>query len=182
MAQLVTKLISGGQIGADIAGLRAGQRLSIETGGWMPPDFRTKDGNHPEYAEMYGVREHECQGYPPRTFANVEESDGTIRFAYDFSSPGEVCTLKAIQRYEKPHLDVFMDEHPDDPSEYYISSFTVATGQQWLMDNDISVINIAGNANAGVESAVENFLVRLVSRHNNWFTSNFPERVAETNE
>ena len=175
---LVTKIISGGQIGADIAGLRAGARLGIETGGWMPPGFKTKTGNHPEYAELYGVQEHECLGYPPRTFSNVEESDATIRFAYDFSSPGELCTLRAIETFSKPHIDVSLEEHPDAENTYYISTMSVSTGQQWLINNsEIAVINVAGNAHVGVEAAVENFMYRLVSRHNNWFRSNFPELV-----
>jgi Circularly permutated YpsA SLOG family len=38
---LLKKIISGGQTGADQAGLRTAKRLGIETGGWMPQGWRT---------------------------------------------------------------------------------------------------------------------------------------------
>jgi hypothetical protein len=39
---LVTKVISGGQSGADLGGLRAAKVLGIQTGGSMPKGFLTR--------------------------------------------------------------------------------------------------------------------------------------------
>ena len=40
----------------------------------MPRGFRALDGPRPEFAELYGVREHTSDRYPPRTALNVKES------------------------------------------------------------------------------------------------------------
>ena len=61
LAHPVTRIISGGQSGADIAGLRAGRALQIETGGLAPIDEKgklqasrkkTKHGKAPKDPEM----------------------------------------------------------------------------------------------------------------------------------
>jgi hypothetical protein len=41
---LITKLVSGGQTGADRAALEAAESLGITTGGWAPRDFQTCAG------------------------------------------------------------------------------------------------------------------------------------------
>lgn len=147
---MVTKVISGAQIGADIAGLRAAKALGLETGGWMPRGFLSKKGFHPEYALEYGIREHMSPSYPPRTEQNVFDSDATVRFAFDFNSPGERCTLKAITRHEKPYFDVSIDMGIlTDPRQFSI----------WLDLEDVKVLNVAGNAATWIEPLVEDFLV-----------------------
>ena len=40
-----------------------------------PNPFRTLAGPDPELAALYGLREHPDDAYPPRTEANVRESD-----------------------------------------------------------------------------------------------------------
>lgn len=65
----------------------------------MPKGFLAHDGLHPEFAELYGVQEHANPTYPARTYQNVAESDGTVRFAADFNNAGEKCTLKAIHHH-----------------------------------------------------------------------------------
>ena len=37
---------SGGQNGANIAGLRAAKAVGLKTGGWMPKGYRTEGGDH----------------------------------------------------------------------------------------------------------------------------------------
>lgn len=46
----VTKIISGGQTGGDIGGVRAGKQLGVETGGTLPNGWKTQDGSKPEQA------------------------------------------------------------------------------------------------------------------------------------
>ena len=89
------KIISGGQIGADIAALRAAKRLGLETGGWMPKGFRTKDGDHPEYAQEYGMMETQTYDYPRRTKLNVIEADCTLRL---------LRTLQLVESFVQPKL------------------------------------------------------------------------------
>jgi len=131
----ITKLVSGGQTGADLSGLVVGQRFGFDTGGWMPKGFKTLSGPRPEYKELYGVKEHLSDNYAPRTELNVKESDGTVRLAGVMDSKGEICTLRAIKKFKKPYFDVDLTDPPP------IKEFT-----KWLTDNDISVLNVAGNS------------------------------------
>lgn len=146
---MVRKVISGAQIGADIAGLRAAKALGLETGGWMPRGFIAKDGPHPEYALEYGIREHMSPKYPPRTEQNVFAADATVRFATNFQSAGEICTLKAIQRHEKPFFDVPISESILVDPEQFVD---------WLEQEDVGVLNVAGNALTWIEPLITNFL------------------------
>ena len=43
----LTKIISGGQTGADYGALLAAHALGLETGGWAPKGWRTEDGPKP---------------------------------------------------------------------------------------------------------------------------------------
>lgn len=132
---MLKKVISGGQTGADYQGLVAAKLCGLATGGWIPKNFRTEDGNRPELKEEFGIKEHTSYQYPPRTFANARDSDGTIRLACDFSTAGEKLTLKAIHQYNKPYIDVDMN----DPRPFQ----EVA---EWLVSNKIETLNVAGNA------------------------------------
>lgn len=129
------KVISGGQNGADQAGLRAAKASGLTTGGWLPKGCKTLDGPRPDLLTEYGMVEHSSEAYPPRTEANVKDSEGTIRFAKTFSSPGEKCTLRAIKWYNRPHLDIQISKLPD--PEIVVD---------WIRQHDIKVLNIAGNS------------------------------------
>ena len=68
------KIISGGQDGADIAGLRAAKSVGLKTGGFIPKGFKTKSGPKPEYSEQYGINQTSTEDYAFRTALNVEHS------------------------------------------------------------------------------------------------------------
>ena len=82
---LPRKVISGGQTGADQAGLVVARRFGIPTAGWMPRGWKTSAEPNPHLGREYGLREH-TGDYAERTAANVRDSDGTIRFAGSFRS------------------------------------------------------------------------------------------------
>jgi hypothetical protein len=152
---MVIKVISGGQSGADVGGLRAAKSLGIRTGGWMPKGFLTLEGPKPEYAQEFGLIEHGSVKYPPRTRANVRDADATLRFARNFTSPGERCTLKAIKDYKKPYLDVAIDNPP-----------SAEEVREWLLGHSVKVLNVAGNSEKtapGIEQFVTDFLVKVLS-------------------
>lgn len=132
---MLRKVISGGQTGADVAGLEVAKQFGYETGGTMPFGFKTLDGCKPEYAKLYGCVAHSSSSYVPRTRKNVKDSDGTIRLAYNLQSRGELCTLRAIEDYKKWHFDVDLANPPE------ISAVT-----EWLASRRIEVLNVAGNA------------------------------------
>ena len=161
------KVISGAQTGADIAGLEVAKKFGLETGGSMPFGYKTLDGPKTEYREMYGVEMHQSSSYVPRTRHNVKDSDGTIRLASNFDSRGEVCTLRAIQDYKKPHFDVDLSRLSDLTG---VASPTDLIGQQvveWLDEHDIEVLNVAGNAeqtSPGTHARATEFLTELFQR------------------
>jgi len=152
---LPRKVISGGQTGADQAGLIAACRFGITTGGWMPRGFETADGPNPQLAKKYGLREHRG-GYAERTATNVRDSDGTIRIAGTFNSLGEKCTLRCLREQRKPHVDV--DMH--DPIK-------VAEVVDWIRSHEIRILNVAGNvrpkSRTALASGIEEFAVEFLS-------------------
>lgn len=152
----VKKIISGGQIGADIAGLRAAKILDIETGGWMPKGFKTLDGNKPEYAKMYGMIELVTDDYPPRTRMNVVNSDGTVRFATNFNTYGEKATLREVHKANKPYFDI------QPYNSIYQPPFLDFV--KWIEENNVQVLNVAGNADYEIEVFVESYLVKALMR------------------
>ena len=153
---MLVKVVSGGQTGADQAGLKAAQALGLATGGWVPKGCRTLDGPSPWLVSLYDCREHTSDKYPPRTYANVRDSDATLRFAKNWHSPGERCTLKAIQMYHKPYLDIPLCGPPN-----------IKMVWSWLNRLHIHTLNIAGNSTRtcpGIEEFTFAFLTKLFKR------------------
>jgi hypothetical protein len=132
---VLKKICSGGQTGADQAGLFVGKYLGFQTGGWMPKGWITLDGPRPDFAEMYRLQEHQSPKYPPRTYQNVKDNDATIRLFTKQTSPGEICTLNAINQYGKPHFDIDLKQ-PNDPEALV----------EFLLLHKVESLNVAGNA------------------------------------
>lgn len=148
------KMISGGQTGADQAGLVVGKRFGLETGGMIPKGFKTLAGPRPDLAVKYNLTEHKSDNYVPRTCENVRDSDGTVRLAGNFESRGELCTLKAIGQYKKPYFDVDLSDPP--PVQEFLD---------WLELHKIEVLNVAGNAEetfAGCFAKSVNYLTQAL--------------------
>ena len=145
---MIEKVISGGQIGADQAGLEAATICKIPTGGHAPKNYLTKTGPNPILLKKYGLIE-SSGGYKIRTGENVKNSDGTIRLATNFNSPGEICTRNAIRYYKKPFFDV--DLNNPKPVEEVV---------EWIFKNNIKVLNVAGNTNANYNQVV-NYLTNV---------------------
>jgi hypothetical protein len=155
---MIEKIISGGQTGADIGGLLFAEFRGLETGGWMPNGWATEDGARPEYAELYGMVEHPALGYAARTNANARDSDGTVRFASKWGSPGERCTEKAIRKHKKPHYDVDVNDPPP-PEEMAM----------WIHEHHIKVLNVAGNretTSPGIRDFVMRYLAEAIDEAN----------------
>lgn len=142
---VLKKIISGGQQGADLAGLYAAQIFGIETGGFAPKGYKTSEGNMPELLQKFGLEEING-GYKDRTYKNVEFADGTIRFAFDFYTPGEMCTLNAIKKYGKPYLDIGLGFPENLFTDLEVFNDSVKATALWIKQNNIEVLNIAGNS------------------------------------
>lgn len=135
----IIKIISGGQSGADQAGLFTARQFGISIGGHAPKHYMTSNGPNLDLLYTYGLEE--CEGgYAERTYLNVKNSDCTLRFAYKFDTPGEICTLKAIRQYRKPFYDI--DLKVDIDIDKIVNWFNAV-----FNDNKI-ILNVAGNRNS----------------------------------
>ena len=137
----ITKIISGGQVGADFIGLELAKEMGITTGGTAPPGFQTSTGPQEVLLKSYGLKEGEADPvtYRKRTIKNVQDSDGTVLFGKE-SSPGSKLTKGAATANKKP----------------YLSNPTAKELSTWIIDNNIKTLNIAGNrAIAGNQKAID---------------------------
>lgn len=95
------RIISGGQTGADRAGLDAAAALGFATGGQAPSGYWTEDGPDPNLAALGLV----AGGSPEfRTERNVLAADATVIFATRRRSPGSDLTRALARRHGKPVL------------------------------------------------------------------------------
>lgn len=156
------KIISGGQTGADQGGLEAAKIAGLETGGIMPRGFRTTNGPNPELAELYGLTEDKYDNYQNRTKLNVERSDGTIILAIDMDSTGTLLTQKCANNAKKPILLIPVKKFPS-PTVLHEEKM-IQEAKKFIIDNNITVLNIAGNresGNSGLQESVREFLVKV---------------------
>lgn len=154
----VSKIISGGQTGADQGGIEAGRQLSLDTGGWAPNGWRTEVGACPRLAE-FGLHEHPSSNYPPRTEMNVKTSDGTVLFG-NASSPGSRLTIRLCRLHNKPWIHIpFINSDGSERLRFL----------QWLSANTITVLNVAGNRESkhvGIQAKVREFLITILPLQN----------------
>ena len=144
-------VISGGQTGADQAGLMAAFRLGVLTGGTAPSNWYTENGPNP-LLELLGLK---AEGdYRQRTIKNVKDSDGTVLFTSTPNSPGSVLTRNEATRQAKQFLQVNLNPalNAMELAEATITgSFREhvlresADVQHWIVSNKISTLNVAGN-------------------------------------
>jgi hypothetical protein len=178
-------IVSGGQTGADIAGLQAARSLKFKTGGWAPKDWETTDGNKEAELRKYGLTEH-AGGYRPRTIQNVKDSDITVIVSRKWNSPGTILTMNACKRASKPFIAL-----REDGSVYLVDrlpELQVAINKASKVKNDddmdmtertlteiaktlveYQTINVAGNAenNApGIEDKAYNLFYEIFWRMN----------------
>ena len=99
---MILKIISGGQTGADLGGLRAAIRHGIPTGGCAAKGFMTEDGVFPELKTFYLLHD-SGYGYVERTNENVRESDLTLIYADNLNSAGTKLTIDSCNKHKKPY-------------------------------------------------------------------------------
>jgi hypothetical protein len=126
-------IVSGGQTGADRAGLDFAIANGLPHGGWCPSGRRAEDG---PLHERYRMRETEGEGYRQRTKRNVTDSDATLIFNLGELSDGSLATLRLAERAGKPVRVVALDV-VDLAAE-------IENVREWLAMHTIAVLNIAG--------------------------------------
>jgi predicted NAD-dependent protein-ADP-ribosyltransferase YbiA (DUF1768 family) len=152
----LTKIISGGQMGIDQAGLRAAKAVGLETGGLMPkgqlvydPKTRGKRSD-PEVATEFGLTEHTKTGWLPRTEQNVIDADGTL--IYDPTAkpnpnpsqdnPQQLRDIEKKWGLKSGSMRTvgFAMDH----NKPFLVNPTKDELIEWMKDNNIQTLNIAG--------------------------------------
>jgi hypothetical protein len=189
LASNVLKIVSGGQTGADRAGLDAAIELGLAHGGWCPHGRRTEDGPLPEH---YQLQETESSSYTQRTVFNVRDSDATVVFTLGVLGPGSKNTLATAKKLGKPRLYVDLSVLPEARDVADLTGLmdvgipVLVTGatlferlnpaatperrridafQHWLASYKVQILNVAGSresSSPGIGQAVRQLLLQAL--------------------
>ena len=132
--ELVQRIVSGGQTGADRAALDFALERGIPIGGWVPKGRLAEDGR---IAERYaGLVETESPDPSVRTGRNVRDSDATLILSYGPLEGGSLLTHREATRIGKPalHLDL----------EQLALEAAVDRLRAWLAEVRPAILNVAG--------------------------------------
>jgi hypothetical protein len=152
---MLSKIISGGQTGADRAALDAGIENNFSIGGSCPAGRMAEDGpidlRYP-LVELEG-------GYEARTRKNVENADGTVVFYDRFLHGGSEKTVAFCMESAKPYKLIDIDIVGIDAAADIVASF--------VSDHKIQVLNIAGPRHSNcpsVYSYVKNTIQLVIAK------------------
>ena len=176
----LTKIISGGQTGADRAGLEAAIELGLATGGNATHGFMTTDGPDPTLGTRFGLTEMASrpslpQMYVMRSKKNVDDADATVAFRFHSSAgtdntiaychSGNWVPLSSLPKRlsRPPHRPVFVvSSLSERDREKMMEEF-----RKFLIERDVSVLNVAGHRACPklprIEEEVKSFLVEALS-------------------
>jgi hypothetical protein len=129
---MLSKIISGGQTGADRAALDAGIGMGFPVGGSCPMGRMAEDGpigNEYKLVEIGG-------GYRQRTRKNVEDSTGTAIFYQSVLQGGTEQTVVFCIKAGKPYKLIDID--------LVDSQIATKVIVEFIEINKISILNVAG--------------------------------------
>ena len=156
MLTMLDKIISGGQTGADQAGLRAARAAGIPTGGfaplgWLIESPKSRTALAAPWLADFGLVECQEPGYKQRTIANVQAADATLWFGR-VDSPIAKLTLETLGSHGKTNLVIIQGHRPSAVVEFFRQN-------PW-----IKVVNITGNSESrvpGIGARTERFLAEV---------------------
>lgn len=129
------KIVSGGQTGADRAGLDWAIANDVAHGGWCPKGRKALDG---PLDGKYLLTETPSAEYLQRTEWNVRDSDGTVVFTLGSKTTGgSAKTMTFARKWEKAVLHVH--QQMEEP-ELALAKFIRA--------HSITILNVAGTREA----------------------------------
>ena len=129
----ISKIISGGQTGADRAALDWAIANDIPHGGWCPKGRLAEDG---VIDAKYNLRETPETEYIQRTEWNVRDSDATVIFSISpILTGGTLATEELATAHRKPCLHI---------SEAQSISTNAEELQLFLVEHNVGILNVAG--------------------------------------
>jgi aryl-alcohol dehydrogenase-like predicted oxidoreductase len=151
---MLTKIISGGQTGADRAALDVALKFDIPHGGWIPRGRLAEDGR---LSDKYNLKEMPTDSYAARTEQNVIDSDGTVIFSHGKPSGGTDYSREMAVKYGKQMLDIDLNQIK------FIKAATLIVS--WIQSRSIKFLNVAGpraSEDAGIYKDVFRILEKVV--------------------
>jgi hypothetical protein len=172
----VTKVISGGQQGADDGAIATARGMGLETGGTMPKGYRRQGKwtykQRKQYAERYNLKEEvdaregfEPYHYPPRTMRNVDDADVTIAYRLEQSAGTDATIQYAVTgKWPKngisvPMVTTFNGKKPvlviTEADRARGSAFVEQKVNDFLRRTGAQTINVAGHREDSVKGITE---------------------------
>lgn len=153
---LIACIHSGGQTGADRAGLDAAIEAGVPHGGYCPCGRKAEDG---VISDRYSLKETGSSGYTQRTKMNVLVSDATVVFTQGKVGPGSAQTLRLAAEFGKPSLHVDVSVQDTDKA--------VGMVLEWLrsLSLDHITLNVAGSresSSPGIGSQVYAVILKVL--------------------
>lgn len=167
----ITKIVSGGQTGADRGGLKAAIHCDVPHGGWCPKGRKAEDGIIPT---KYILQEMPSGDYLPRTEANVVDSDATVVFTCGTPSGGSLKTIELAHKHGKPwhHIDVNLEDRGRAVGQI-VAWLRGETGFDYdeyvVRPPEDCVLNVAGSRESkaeGIETLVMAIMVKVLIKVN----------------
>ena len=131
---MIQKLISGGQTGADRAGLDVAIRWGLPHGGWCPKGRKAEDGI---IGGQYQLVETPSASYLQRTEWNVRDSDATAVFTI---APTLTGGSKRTAEFAEKHLKSWI--HLARQAATYEDPALIL--QRFVENNGVKILNVAG--------------------------------------
>ena len=145
----ISRILSGGQTGADRAALDWAIAHGVPHGGWCPRGRRAEDG---PIAALYALLETPSRDYEQRTRWNVRDSDATLIVSLSPTlSGGSAYTQRCAEQLNQPCLHV----HPGNDDPQTIKAF--------LERHRVKTLNVAG-PRASSEPGITEYVSRVLER------------------
>jgi hypothetical protein len=153
------KIVSGGQTGADRGGVDGAIAAGADWGGWIPKGRKAERGLVPASYDRFV--EHASSGYPPRTYANVRDSDLTVIFSASPMTPGCKLTVRYCREQDKSFILLNATRTLKDPS------WAAGKLKNFLARNPgAETLNVAGSRESkvpGLQAAVQKVIEEVLS-------------------
>ncbi|MFC1488823.1 YpsA SLOG family protein [Thermodesulfobacteriota bacterium] len=130
---MLTKIISGGQIGAEQAALDVAIKLGFPHGGWIQKGRKTESWT---LAEKYKLKELSTSSFKGRIEKNVTHSDGTLILSHGRLTGGADYSRKMAEKHDRPCLHIDLNDTPGNVSAIRINA--------WTIKNNVEILNVTG--------------------------------------
>jgi len=131
---MITRIVSGGQTGADRGALDAAIEAGVAYGGWVPKGRLDENGEIPVSYE--NLLETDEEDFAVRTALNVRDSDATLILSHGALFGGSALTAEVARKTGKPclHADLFGKTEAE----------AIQQIREWLQEVRPATLNVAG--------------------------------------